>query len=180
MIYWQPDVDPGTVLLSATLPIPDAPVINLPHIDQAATRHDPGGTSVVLRANASSLRLLLLDSAEPDRPLAAIIPLDTLGLDRIEALSRLWRTLNHRPVPPYARLTMQRRRRLRLMLQAIDGRLDGATYREIARALYGELRVDQEHWKTSPLRDSTIALVKDGRAMIAGGYLKLLRHRRRR
>lgn len=179
MIYWQPDVDPGTVLLSARVPITNAPAISLAHIDHAATRHDPGGTSVVLRASASCLRVLLLDNAKPGGPLAAIVPLDIFGLDRIEAMSRLWRVLNNRPVPPHARLTKQRRRRLRLMLQAIDGRLDGATYREIAKALYGELRVDQEHWKTSPLRDSTIALVKDGRAMIAGGYLKLLRHRRR-
>nr|WP_286193586.1 DUF2285 domain-containing protein [Boseongicola sp. H5] len=161
------------------MPLSNAPAIKIPNIDQAAIRHEPSGTSVVSRASASSLRLLLLDSAEPGRPLAAIVPLDAFGLDRIEALSRLWRVLNHRPVPLYARLTEQRRRRLRLMLQAIDGHLSGATYREIAKALYGELRVDQEHWKTSPLRDSTIALVKDGRAMIAGGYLRLLRHRRR-
>jgi hypothetical protein len=65
------------------------------------------------------------------------------------------------------------------MLQAVDGSMDGASYREIANVIYGAPRVAADSWKTSALRDSTIDLVKDGRAMIAGGYRKLLRHRRK-
>lgn len=65
------------------------------------------------------------------------------------------------------------------MLQAIDGRANGATYREIADVLFGKDRVAADPWKSSALRDATMDLVKDGLAMIAGGYRTLLRHRRR-
>jgi hypothetical protein len=57
--------------------------------------------------------------------------------------------------------------------------MNGATYREIAKVVYGVSRVDDAPWKTSALRDSIIALVRNGLAMIDGGYRQLLRHRRR-
>ena len=56
--------------------------------------------------------------------------------------------------------------------------MNGASYREIAVAIYGEARVNTEPWKTSPLRDAVIALVEGGLALINGGYLQLLRQRR--
>lgn len=66
------------------------------------------------------------------------------------------------------------------MLQAVDGHKHGASYREIAEVIYGTNRIRDEHWKTSALRDSVIGLVKGGLAMVAGGYRRLLRHRRRK
>lgn len=77
-------------------------------------------------------------------------------------------------------MTAEQRRRFRLKLRAADGHMNGATYREIAAAIYGEGRVESDPWKTSPLRDAAIAFVEGGLALINGGYLKLLRHRRRR
>ena len=65
------------------------------------------------------------------------------------------------------------------MIQALDGRINAATYREIANAIYGASRVADLPWKTSPLRDSAIALVRDSIEMVGGGYRQLLRHRRR-
>ena len=100
--------------------------------------------------------------------LPIFVPLGADGLDRIEAVTRLWRALNKRSVPPDGRLTAQQRRRLRYMLQAVDGHMNGASYREIAAAIYGASRVGAAAWKTSALRDSTIDLVKDGAALIAG------------
>ena len=179
VVYWQPEVDPGTIVLSADVPIKDAPATRLHHINEQATRSDPSGTSMTVKAGALPVRLLLLGAASPDAPLAAIIPFDAVGLDRIEALTRFWRIMNDRPFPTHLRLTRQRRRRLRLMLQALDGHCEGASYRLIAKILYGTRRVDREHWKTSSLRDATIALVRDGRVLISGGYRTLLRHRRR-
>lgn len=180
MVYWQPDTDPGTVILTALMPLANMAATTLANLDPKATRTDPDGTSLTLRTDTATLRLLLLDEANPDTPLAALVPLDASGLDRIEALLRLWQTLADRPVSSDTRLTGQRRQRLRQMLQAVDGHLDGATYRQIANALYGTSRVAAYPWKTSALRDSTIALVRDGRALINGGYRTLLRQRRRR
>lgn len=111
--------------------------------------------------------------------MAAIIPLDTDIVGRVEALSRFWRTIEGRPALPDTRMTTQQRIRLRAMMLAADGRADGASYRDIAFALFGERRIAAEPWKTSSLRDRVISLVKGGRTLIGGGYLKLLRHRRR-
>lgn len=122
---------------------------------------------------------MLLSSVLEGAPLAAVIPLDAATLTRIEALTRFWRALQGRPVPLDTRITPQQRRRLRLMMQAIDGRTSNASYREIAMAIYGRERVLAEAWRTSALRDAVIGLVEGAAALIDGGYLKLLRHRRR-
>lgn len=107
-----------------------------------------------------------------------MVPLDARGLDRIEELTRLWRSLHGRPVPPDRRLTPQQRRRLKNMIRAADGRMNNADYREIAEVIFGVERVASIPWKTSALRDTVFDLVKDGFAMIDGGYRKLLRRRR--
>lgn len=112
-------------------------------------------------------------------PLAALVPIDESCTDRIAALIRLSQFLRDRPPVADERLTAQRRRRLRRMLQAVDGHLTGASYRDIANAIHGAQRVAADPWKTSALRDSTIALVRDGRALIDGGYRTLLRQRRK-
>ncbi|UHD46324.1 DUF2285 domain-containing protein [Aureimonas altamirensis] len=121
----------------------------------------------------------MLSAAVEDIPLAAIVPLDAQALSRVEALSRFWRALHHRPIPSDTRVTKQQRRRLRLMMQAIDGRSNDASYREIAIAIYGRERVASQSWKTSALRDAMIGLVEGATDMISGGHHKLLRHRRR-
>ncbi|WP_299589361.1 DUF2285 domain-containing protein [uncultured Tateyamaria sp.] len=141
---------------------------------------DPDGTSLTVSDDFGALRVLFIDDAGLDTPLVAVIPLDDAGLDRIEAVLRLWRLLQGRPSASDGRLTTQRRQRLRRMLQAIDGHIDGASYRDIGKALYGKSRIAADVWKTSALRDSTIGLVRDGRAMIDGGYRALLRQRRRK
>ncbi|KUM25825.1 hypothetical protein AU467_24220 [Mesorhizobium loti] len=132
-----------------------------------------------IRDSGIATQLLLLPGSAASRSLTALIPLDSQALGRVEALVRFWRSCHGRPVPPDTRMTNQQRRRLRLMMQAADGRKNGASYREIATAFYGTGRVASNPWKTSSLRDTVIGLVKGGGAMISGGYLQLLRHRKR-
>lgn len=175
----MPDIDPGTVILTtvpATLPVES---IVLPEYDLSTARASPDGFSIVHGHGSRTVRLLLVSDASPASPLVALVSLGADGLDRIEAVARLWRAINGRRVPADARLTSQQRRRLRRMLQAVDGRHEGASYREIAEAIFGAARVADSPWKTSALRDATIDLVKDGLALIAGGYRSLLRRRRR-
>ncbi|WP_258045648.1 DUF2285 domain-containing protein [Mesorhizobium sp. NBSH29] len=148
-------------------------------MDENATRHDRQGLSLRIAHDFESVRLLLIDGAGLGNPLAAVIPFDENCFDRIEALTRLLRILHGRPQTADTRLTAQRRRRLRRMLQAVDGHQTGATYREIANVIFGPSRVSAEPWKTSAIRDATIALVKDGRGLINGGYRDLLLKRRR-
>ncbi|TPK84546.1 DUF2285 domain-containing protein [Mesorhizobium sp. B2-4-17] len=141
-------------------------------------RQSPQGFHAV-HDGVIATQLLLLPGSEENRQLAALIPLDSQTLGRVEALIRFWRGYHKRPVPPDTRMTIPQRRRLRLMMRAADGRRNGASYRDIATAFYGKERVASNPWKTSSLRDAVIGLVKGGAAMIGGGYLQLLRHHRR-
>lgn len=125
------------------------------------------------------MHALLLPDARALEPLAALIPIDADTQGRIETLTRFWRSTLKRPIPTDTRMTPMQRQRLRRILQAVDGRLNGATYREIAEVLFGIERLSLDHWKSSSLRDTTIDLVRDGYRLIGGGYHRLLRHRRR-
>ncbi|WP_247387503.1 MULTISPECIES: DUF2285 domain-containing protein [unclassified Bradyrhizobium] len=68
----------------------------------------------------------------------------------------------HRPRPrtPFCQLSAQRRERLALALCALDGHLDGASYRVIAEVLFGRKRIPERAWKTHELRSRTIHLVR--------------------
>jgi len=105
---------------------------------------------------------------------AALVPIDANLPARLESLAALWRLLEGRGPGAEDALTAQRRHRLKGMLRAWDGRLDGAPHRDIAAALYGLARVMSDPWKTSSLRDATLRLVRDGAAMVRGGYRNLL------
>jgi hypothetical protein len=108
-------------------------------------------------------------------PTAALLPFDGLFEVRVAAALRLWRALNgRRPGPNPAALS--RRNRLILALRALDGRLDGATHREIAVALFGANAVPKRDWISHELRDRTARLVRLGVAMKNGGYRRLLLH----
>ena len=91
---------------------------------------------------------------------------------------RLWRAVTGRPrrrAP--GQMTRQRHDRLTLTLRALDGRLAGASYRDIAQGLFGQTRVPAgAGWKTHELRDRTIRLARAGLGLMRGGYLDLLRY----
>lgn len=175
-VIWSPSVDPAFLILERPPAfIGDQATVRL---DTTAPQLGPEGAYAIHRGGDCS-QLILIGDPGAGSPLAAVIALDDETLTRIEALARFWRAWRRRRVPADTRVTPQQRRRLRLMMRAVDGRTARATYREIAIALYGVDRVAAEAWKTSALRDTVIGLVEGGAAMIAGGYLKLLRHRRR-
>lgn len=108
----------------------------------------------------------------------AVIPLGIDGFDRIEAVYRFLSALHGRAIPPDTRLTRQQRARQRRMLRAFDGYRDGATQQEIAEVIFHIDHLDRDDWQASSIRHVIKALLRDARATIAGGYRKLLRHRR--
>ncbi|WP_082157096.1 DUF2285 domain-containing protein [Afipia felis] len=112
------------------------------------------------------------------KPLGAFIPLGIEGFDRLESVARLLAALHGRAIPPDTRLTQQRRARLRRMLQAFDGHRAGATQQDIAQVIFRLGPLDRDDWQASSARHAIKSLLKDARAMIAGGYRALLRHRR--
>ena len=178
---WVPTVNTGTVILTAppAILLQDAspPVIET----QAPGQSDAQGSHFVhTLKNGERLQILRLGGLGADEGAAAVIPLGPEGFDRLEAVARLLSSLHGRSIPADTRLTKQQRQRARRMLQAVDGRLSGASYREIAAALFGASDLADEPWKTSSRRFATMDLVRGGLAMIAGGYRRLLSHRRRR
>lgn len=161
-------------------PSPGGASATLPALDPSATRRSGHELHAIHGNGPDAVHVVLLGGVGSDQPLTAIVPLNNETPDRIEAISRLWVGLGAPPPPADSRVTPQRRQRLRHMLRAFDGRTCRATYREIAEVTFGVSRVASDSWKTSALRDSTIRLVRDGRAMVDGGYRDLLRWRRRR
>lgn len=139
-----------------------------------------GSHSHLRLRNGEPVQILLLDGSGASRAVVAVVPLSREGFDRIEAVARLLASLHGQAIPPDSRLTRQQLRRARLMLQAVDGRAAGASYRQIAEVLFGARALDSEPWKTSSRRFATMGLVRNGLALVAGGYRQLLSHRRRR
>ena len=108
-------------------------------------------------------------------PPCVLLPLDRVFEQRAAAALRLWRGLTGRaPGRDPATLPAARRDRLVLALRALDGRLQKASYREIAEALFGPVRIPERGWKTHDLRDRTVRLVRLGFDMMRGGYRRLL------
>ncbi len=104
-----------------------------------------------------------------------LLPLDRLFEQRVATALRLWRGLTLRASGrDPAQLPPARRNRLALALRAFDGRLEKASYREIAEALFGAARVSERAWKTHDLRDRTIRLARLGFAMMRGDDRRLL------
>lgn len=124
--------------------------------------------------------LQILDCADGDSSAVAVIPLDLDGFDRIEAIRRFLAALHGRAIPPDTRLTRQQHARLRRMLQAFDGHRAGATQQEIAQVLMRIGKLDRDEWQASSARHAVKSLLRDARSMVAGGYRRLLRHRRPR
>ncbi len=125
--------------------------------------------------------LQILDcTAGGDRIAVAIVPLGLDGFDRIEAVRRFLSALHGRAIPPDTRLTRQQRIRLRRMLRAFDGHRAGATQQEIAQVILKFGPLDRFDWQASSARHTIKALLRDAHSMVAGGYRKLLRHRRQR
>lgn len=126
-------------------------------------------------------KLQILDCAVNSETIAvAIVPLGLDGFDRIEAIRRFLSALHGRAIPPDTRLTPQQRARLRRMLRAFDGYRAGATQQEIAQVVLKIGPLDRDEWQASSARHAIKALLRDARTMVAGGYRKLLRHRRPR
>ena len=170
---------PPTVVL---VPAPDcySEARDLASVDLGATPASAAsadGDHVVVEDPSGDHHLWLRDVQAAQR-VAALLPLDDDFRVRVLSLVRFHRRLTGRPSGPLPKawqLTRRHRRRLVLMLRALDGHLDEASYREIAEALFGAEAVKRYVWKTSSIRGQTIRLVKDATGMMRGGYRKLLR-----
>lgn len=120
-------------------------------------------------------RVQILQCGPDTTALVAVVPLGRDGFARLDAIYRLLAQLHGRAVPVDKRLTRQKRLRAQRMLQAHDGRIEGASQREIAEVIFQMPRVSRDEWQSASERFAVMALLRDARKMIDGGYLTLLR-----
>ena len=177
-MIWRPDLVGACVTLVAA-PNGHSEAHQLAPADVEGARvdvHRADGRHMLLKDDEGD-HCLWLPSVSVGDGLAALVVLDDRFALRIAALQRLHRRLAGRaagPLPKAWRITRRHRWRLTLMLRALDGHLERASYREIADALFGAEAVARYAWKTSSIRGQTIRLVKDAIRMMTGGYRKLL------
>jgi hypothetical protein len=126
-------------------------------------------------------RLRLHRAEKVGASVAVLLPLDRLFDIRAAAALRLWRAVTGQtPGPDLGVLTPERRNRLILALRALDGRLERATYPEIAAILFDTEPISKRDWISHELRDQTGRIVRLGFSMMRGGYRRLLLHPYRR
>lgn len=131
-----------------------------------------------MRLGGVTHRLWLRELPAKGAPLAIELPLDA-DFDFLAA-HRLWAALGKRSLRGLQQpLPFQLRQRLILAIRALDGRLEGNSYRAIAAGLFGGSRIPERGWKTHDLRNRTIRLVQTGESLMRGGYRALLRRERK-
>ena len=178
-MFWLPHADTSTIVLAAAPPIFSLDRDARAAFDIARSVEQGGETHLLYEVSKNQhLQLILPAGHPPAVPLVAMVPIGLEGFDRVEAIYRLLATLHGRAVPPDTRLTRQKRRRMRHMLQAFDGFRDGATQQEIAQIIFRLPPMKRDDWQISSARHTVMALLRDAHAMVAGGYRTLLRHRR--
>lgn len=129
-----------------------------------------------LICSGSALRVHALGDLD-GHAVCAVLPLDALFDVRLKSARRLWLVTNgHNAGPDPAALSKTQRDHLVKGLRALDGRIEGATYREIAASVFRADRLPERGWKTHDLRDRTIRLCRFAVDLMQGGYRQLLLH----
>jgi hypothetical protein len=180
-IFWAAEVLPTIIPIVRSTSDSSSNLLSLAEMSAGEIRQASDGWYVLLRVSGLEHRLWLREPPAMNSAYAAELPFDENFEIRAHAALRLWRVLNGRPAgPAFHELSPQRRQRLALALRALDGRIEGNSYRVIAEGLFGAKRIPERAWKTHDLRNRTIRLVQTGYAMMRGGYRELLRQVRRR
>jgi hypothetical protein len=172
-VAWLPTRSPGVLQLQ-----PAGARLAMQPLDLGRLADDPavdwrrrGDDVLVRRAARHQLRL----APPADGPQAVVLPLDALFDRRLAAALRLWRDLRAlAPGPDGAPLSVYARRQLILVLRLIDARHTGAAEREMATAVLGAGVMSRREWLGSDERSRLRRLLRRGRELLAGGYLRLL------
>jgi hypothetical protein len=155
--------------------------LDLTALGDGQLRQGADGWHAVLHVHGVEHRVWLKEAPILSVSYAVELPLDRDFEFRADAGRRLWKGLNGRPQgKPLHAVSAHRRRRLALALRALDARVDGATYREIAEVLFPAIPISELDWKTCDLRKRIIRFAETGFALMRGGYRSLLHPPRRK
>jgi len=172
-VFWTPASLPSVIPL-ISLPPELADPNRKPKTVSLGPALAKDGPARLVQRRGTQFRLHILDDPGKQMP-CAVLPLDQLFEIRAAAAIRLWRGLTgSSPGRDPAELPAARRERLVLALRALDGRLEKASYRDIAEGLFGTTRMPDRGWKTHDIRDRTVRLARLGFSLMRGGYRHLL------
>jgi Uncharacterized conserved protein (DUF2285)/Family of unknown function (DUF6499) len=179
-IFWAPEVLPTVLRVgcgrAAAYPRPHD--VDVGELSGADLRRASDGWHAVFRLGGVTHRLWLQRLPAKSVPIILELPLDTDFDLQSRAAYRLWSAIGKRTLAEsHSSLPLQRRQRLTLAIRALDGRIEGNSYRTIAEGLFGANRIPERSWKTDDLRNRTIRLVQTGLSLMRGGYRALLRRR---
>jgi len=175
-VQWTPRALPTVVALTKVLEELVIPSFAL--IERHQRPLAEHATSNEISASGARFRV---HNHDAEAPFGVLLPLDRLFDIRAAAALRLWRGLTgRRPGPDLGALTADRRTRLIFALRALDARLLGTTYPDIAAGLFDTGPISRRDWISHELRDQTGRLVRLGFKMMRGGYRQLLLYPYRR
>jgi hypothetical protein len=179
-IFWSPEVLP-TVLRAAAASrttFARAYHLELNKLSSTNLRQAPDGWHAVLRLGGVTHRLWLQELPATGSPVALELVLDADFDLQSQTAHRLWSALKKPTVrAPQPGVPSHRRHRFILAMRALDGHIEGSSYRAIAENLFGRTRIPERGWKTHDLRNRTIRLVQTGLSLMRGGYRNLLRRK---
>jgi hypothetical protein len=181
-VFWAPEILPTVIPIRPALQssVDSRVSLRLIELTSEKVRQAPDGWYAVLYLRGVEHRVWLKEPPVITKTYVVELQFDRDFEFSAHAARRLWRALNDRPPgPPLHAFSAQRRRRLALALRALDARMDGSTYREVAEGLFGAIQIPERAWKTHDLRNRTIRLVQTGVALMRGGYRALLRPSRK-
>lgn len=167
-VIWREDVAPGLVV-----PVERAAFGEPRALPCARSDIHQGEDGRHIRLPCG-LQVLLRGDAPAGGPVMVVMAYDADFNLRVRAVDAL-RRASLTDAPPSSRLSTTQKERLARCLYALDARLKDQTHREIARELFGPDETEGPDFATSTLRDVTVRLVRRGRALMSGGYLRLLR-----
>jgi hypothetical protein len=174
-ILWTTTALPSVVPLAPVPPSLESSSVPVLRFDRRWI-DDQDGAEQSLICNGAPFRTHAIGELD-GKNICAVLPLDALFDVRLTAARRSWLSLNGRnPGNDPAALSQAQRDHLIDALRALDARLENATYREVAAALFGASRMPERGWKTHDLRDRTIRLCRLGSELMQGGYRQLLLH----
>ena len=176
-IFWRPEADPQTVLLEKAPRATSGVARFVPESwpGRVVERSDEHGRHFIIHGVDGEHRVWVPIDLEIGDPITATIAMSDDAPIQAEAALRFWRCIGQGRAGAPRRATDLRTQRARMSLRALDARQDGASYRDLAQALFGPERVEGSDWKTCSLRDTTIRLVRCGLALMKGDYRRLMR-----
>jgi hypothetical protein len=174
-VCWRHENCPSVIVLSNIVPGTSSPSFRISDAPGlSAERRTEDGAHIIIREQDHCFQLFLVASADAEEGLQANIPLDDIADIRCAAVKSFWRFFTGQQAIHNARRSAARQK-YSIALQVLDGCLAGATYREMTEVLFGAARLEEERWKTSTIRASTIRQAKLAQELMDGGYKQLLR-----